>query len=243
MEQRMDRETQLVDIVVRSDSPMSLGELTEASAFPKTTVYRILQKLCRNGLLMRNNKYYIPGTTLIRWMSVLHKHGEYFDIIHRHLLALAHQTGHTIHLVQREGNHAYYIDKIDSKGAISLKSKIGDRLELYSTAAGRAILALFSEEEFQNYLSETSIKKLTPRTLTDTDAIREAINKAGRCGYAMEIEQNEVNVQCIGAAFEYNKRQLAISITLTTLNTREELVSFHRALLDEMRKIKAVLGA
>ena len=216
--------------------------MSEIAGLPKATVHRILQKLCRHGLLIRQKEYYYVGPTLLRWMNATHLHSGYIDIIHPRLLSLSEKTGHTIHLIQREGNYAYYIDKIDSKGAISANSRIGDKLNLYSTAGGRAILALFTDKEVDNYFKEIPIKSLTSHTLTDIGTLRREIDSCRKLGFALEIEQNETNIQCIGAPFRYHNIDLAISITLTTLNSKEELIALKDDLLQEIKAVKELLG-
>ena len=237
----MDREIFLINLVLQSEAPLRLRELTTLADLPKATVHRILQKLCRYALLIRHKELYYIGPTLLRWMNATHYHRAYIDIIHPHLLALSEKTGHTIHLVQREDNYAYYIDKIDSKGSVSAKSKIGDRLHLYSTGAGRAILSLFSEKELERYFQEIPLQVLTRHTQIDPESIRKEVELCKKQGFAVEIEQNEPNIQCIGVSFSYHNMELAISITLTTLNSKEELLALSEYLLLEKERIQKIL--
>jgi IclR family acetate operon transcriptional repressor len=81
-----------------------------------------------------------------------------------------------------------------------LDSRIGSRLELYSTSAGRAILAALPEEEFEAYLSTRELLPRTDWTVVDKETFGKIIEKARTEGYAEETQENEVGVRCVGAA-------------------------------------------
>lgn len=235
----MRREIQIINYILQAEGPQRLVQVTEACGLPKASAHRILHKLCENALLSKQGESFAVGPTLLRWMHAFPQKQAYIDLIHPYLMHLSELSGHTIHLVQREGNYAYYIDKIEARGAFSFKSRVGQRLELYSTSAGRALLCLLSAEEQEKYWAELEPVSFTGKTIADKEALRAELALCRERGYALEIEQNEDNVQCIGAAFHYGPLELAISISLTTLNSTEELIALKGVLLPTVAAVVA----
>lgn len=108
----------------------------------------------------------------------------------------------TVHLVVEDNEEVLYIDKHDPSGNENrLSSKIGKTAPMYVTAVGKAILATKSNEEIRAIWNKTDIQPFTKHTITSLDAFMMEIEKVRQKGYAIDNEENEYGVLCIGTVF------------------------------------------
>ncbi len=233
-----DRDIKIINTVFRSEDGLTMTDIVESSALPQTTVYRTLQKLTNLRVLAKNGDLYVLGPVIVRWMNAEYKHQRYVDLIHPYLIGLSQEIEETVHLVQRIGYSAFYIDKVEGSGSFALKSRIGNELRLYQTGAGRAILMLFGPDELDAYFDQEELAASTEHTVTDTALLKKEIEQFKNQGYSLEVEQDEKNIQCIGVAFRLGGIDLAISVTATLLETTEKLKSFSEPLIRTVEKIR-----
>ncbi len=234
-----ERDIQIIDCILSHEKEMSLKEVVEKTGLPQTAVHRRLASLVGEKMLHREKDKYSLGSVLLRWLNTKVGVNRYVDLIHPHLVEIAQSTGETIHLVQREGNIAFYLDKVEGLGSILLKSKINDRLKLYSTGAGRALMMLFDERDLTNYFAKEELVGWTEKTETDESNLRQALVEFKKRGYAYEIEQNEDHIQCIGVSFRFHHLDLAVSLTTTLLKNENDFHGLGKVLVKAVKKIES----
>jgi len=75
---------------------------------------------------------------------------------------------------------------------------IGSRAPLHVTAVGKLLLSEMTDEEVEAYASRTGLQQLTSNTVTDLGQLREEICRVRSQGYALDNEEAEYGVGCIG---------------------------------------------
>lgn len=122
---------------------------------------------------------------------------------------LAEATGETVHLGIPDGSHVIYIDKLEGTNALQMRSRIGMRMPLYSTGLGKAILAFLDGADVDAILAE-QLEQRTRNTITDPTALRRELEQIRKRGYAVDYEENEVGIHCVGApVFDHAGRVVA----------------------------------
>lgn len=207
----------ILDILASTaDTGLSLTELSELIDMPKSSTHRYLVTLQELGLAVRKGKdrFYL-GTKVIELAgSFLVKsdlRNESQDILNE----LADKTGETIHLAVPSGIEMVYIAKVESKHALVMSSHIGARIPMYCSALGKAILAFSNEELLITILNQPMIQR-TPNTITTMEALKSELSLTQSRGYAIDDEENEISISCVGAPiFDYSATPIAaISISV-----------------------------
>ena len=78
-----------------------------------------------------------------------------------------------------------------------LKVRIGDTA--HALALGKVVLALAGPEIFERYVRHPGLRRFTPHTITDPDALRAELAETRRRGYAVEREEFDADFCCIAA--------------------------------------------
>jgi len=122
---------------------------------------------------------------------------------------IAEKSGETIHLAVPSGAEVVYIAKVESRHTLGKFSHIGARLPMHCTALGKSILAFSGPGRFQEVLPELS-KTRTPNTITSEQALREELDLICSQGFAIDNEENEVGIRCVGAPIiDYTGKAIA----------------------------------
>lgn len=95
---------------------------------------------------------------------------------------------------------------------------------VYCTSAGKAILAGYSNSQIMERWESFAVRELTEHTITDVHRLLEDISQVRQRRYALDREENEYNVFCVGSAVmgSANLPVGAVSISGRTLTGREE---------------------
>jgi DNA-binding IclR family transcriptional regulator len=112
---------------------------------------------------------------------------------------LVADTGETAHLVVFDEPYVVYVDKVDSPSAVRMHSRVGGRMPLYCTAAGKAMLAWLPDDVVDRVLAEPTPAR-TAHTLTSAGAVRADLEVIRARGWSLDDVENEAEIRCVGAA-------------------------------------------
>ena len=246
--QSLDRAFDLLELLCRSRSGMTIGALSAETGLHKSTVHRLLSSMCRRGFVQRDaaTSIYRAGMHLCELSSYIVENLDVVDLARAPLERLNEKTGETVHLVMQEGCDIVYIHKVENTtGAIRMFSRIGMRRPLYCTGGGKAILATWPEDEVRALWRESEIRPWTVHTIVNEDAFLREMEQVRRKGYALDNEENELGVRCIAAAVvDYRGRaSYAISVSAPISRMSDARIAELRIPVLEVRdEVTAALG-
>ena len=168
--------------------PLGITEISSAVSLPKATVYRILDSLeAERAVINRGGSYELGPVTLLLADGYRSQVG-FAEAARTHLLSLRNETKETVHLFVYERGELYYLDKIESPYQVRMHSRIGGRASLFRLSAGKAVLACLSSGDMKEIQDP-----VPPEVAAELPGIRSR-------GYAVDDEQNEQGLRCVGAA-------------------------------------------
>jgi len=182
-----------------SGHPVSLAELARTTGLNKATLLRLSEPLQEAGLVSRDGLgHFALGVGALRlgeaYLAGVDLRGAARPILEE----LVADSGETAHLVVFDEPYVVYVDKVDSTSAVRMHSRIGGRMPLYCTAAGKAMLAWLPGETVDRVLALPTPPR-TERTLTSAAAVRENLAVIRERGWSMDDVENEPDIRCVGA--------------------------------------------
>ncbi len=224
--QAVDRALQLLELLSKRRS-MSLNELHKELRVNKASLLRLAYTLVQNGYLDKHpqtgnysltTKAYEIG---IRSIQNLDK----FSLINSVLADLGAKTGRIAQFSIEDHNEVLCLQSIGQKtSTFSVYTNVGNRSPLYCTSAGKAMLAASTNSQIIERWDTFQVKKLTGNTITDVHKFLEDLSLVRERRYAVDREENEYHVFCVGAAVMGNGGIPvgAVSISGRTLTPDEE---------------------
>ncbi len=178
---------------------LSLGDISNATGYPKTTLRTILATLESGGYVVRVNGMYALGTAVIGLSQATWVNVEIRDRAAPGLRELADAVGESVYLTVPDGNRLLYIYAIESSHRLEARSAIGDHAYFHSTAVGKAFLAFIPREERDRIIKETGLPSRTPQTIVDPAAFEDEMEATLARGYSIDRSENEPVTYCLGA--------------------------------------------
>lgn len=240
--QVLDRVALLLDALARYAEPASLKYLAADTGLHPSTAHRILTALARHGYVERVAP---AGWQLgIKLLQLGHRVRVGQDVrraARPEMDRLRDAIGESVNLTLRVGDEVIYVERATPARAIRVEQVIGSRAPLHVTAVGKLWLGEEGAAGVAAYARRTGLPRYTRNTLTDAQALaREALAAAQR-GYALDDEEAELGVGCIGALIRDAAGQVVAGLSVSApIERRQE--AWIEQVIESAQRISARLG-
>ncbi|WP_328941281.1 IclR family transcriptional regulator [Streptomyces sp. NBC_00250] len=192
----------VLELFLEGDGTLSAPEITRRLQLPRTTTHELVTTLTARNYLVpvpeRPGRYRLG----VRTYQLGSRYAEQLDLAaegHQVAREVADTCGETVHVAVLEDMDVIYIAKVDSTHAVRMVSAAGRRLPAHCTAVGKMLLASLPEAELGERLDGYELTGMTPRSLTDPDALRAALAEIRILGVAGEQQESNPDVSCVAA--------------------------------------------
>ncbi|UIJ91617.1 IclR family transcriptional regulator [Sinorhizobium meliloti] len=191
----------VLDCFTRLQPSLTVAEISEATKLPKATVHRIVTSLREVGMLDQDGRRqsYRLGLKMFYYGSSVLASLDTPRRAHPHIAKLQLVTGEVIHFHIFDGSQMVCVER-EEMGASRLTTLTTiEAAPTYCTSVGKAFLAFQEENLVRRIAAEEGLKSYTPNTITDLDKLLEELALIRNSGFAIDDEENQVGLRCIGA--------------------------------------------
>ena len=214
--QVIDRAAALLDAIARYPDPVSLKVLSAETGLHASTAHRILASLIDNRFVEkdRGGRYRL-GLRLLQLGARLHGDIDLRGVALPVMQALRDRLGESVNLTLREGDVVVYIEKATPNRMMHVQQLVGSRAPLHVTAVGKLMLGAGGEEAVRGYAERTNLPAYTRNTITALPALIAACREAVQQGYALDNEEAEIDVGCIGVLLYDGNGNVAAGLSVS----------------------------
>ncbi|WP_300679707.1 IclR family transcriptional regulator [Nocardioides sp.] len=183
----------------QSATGVGVSELARRAQLSKSTAFRVLQMLERNGVVERLGTSYRLGTRLAELGRSVYAadHDRLRDQLTPFVTDLYEATHETVHLAALHGTDVVYLTKLFGHRHVKSPTRVGGRVPAYATAVGKALLA-FDPHGLELTLAR-QIVRFTTATVPDHDRLQEQLIAVRSTGIAREDEEVVPGLACLAA--------------------------------------------
>jgi len=227
---------------------LRVGTIAQRLDLDRTTTFRLVVTLEECGLLERvaDTKDFKLGVGVFEIGSAYLRTTDLHSVARPVMIDLARRVKESVHWAILSGDKAVCIDKIDSPRGFGTTSKIGGAVALNSGSVGKVLLAFQPEEHRERLLASMSLPRLTARTVTSADVLREEIAEIRRTGFCLSLGQGEPHMACAAAPiFDHDHRIIAglsIGGSIQRFADEETAKFLAESLLGAARQISERMG-
>ena len=221
-------------------------DIAAGTGLSKSTVHRILQSLVGWGFARTDgNGGYLPGPRILTLAGRVMSRFDPAQQADSALRELRDRTGFTVHFAIRGTDEAVYVRKLEGRRPYQMGSRVGMGLRLHSTSIGKAILARLPEDEVTAIIGRAGLERRTAATITDADALLAHLAEVRDRGYAVDDEENEAGIRCIGApVFDHTGAVMGgVSISGLAFEVDPADATLAAAVVAAARDVSLALGA
>jgi IclR family acetate operon transcriptional repressor len=125
-----------------------------------------------------------------------------------------------------DGAEIVYQDKIDASHSLKLSSVIGGRNPAHATGVGKALLAWTypTDAAIRGWAAQWApLSRPTSRTIASAGQLARDLAAARARGYAIDVEENEVDVRCVAVPIFLGRAVPAAAVSVTLIGSRAEV--------------------
>ncbi|WP_174614663.1 IclR family transcriptional regulator [Virgibacillus ihumii] len=210
----LEKSIAILNLIATPQKNYSVTEVHRELGISKTTVFSILKVLEEYDIVKKNDHgEYKIGVKLYELGMAYISEVDIVKVARSHLEKLMEITGYTVHLGVLDEGELLYVDKVEPNTFIRFSTYPGLRSEFHITSLGKVIAAYLDEDELNNIIAAKGLTKHTPNTITDLKEFKQVLLKIRERGYAIEDEEGEIGVKCLGAPV-FNGRKVVASVSV-----------------------------
>jgi DNA-binding IclR family transcriptional regulator len=130
------------------------------------------------------------------------------------LRTLAETTGFTVHLAVLEQGACVLIEKVTPPGVTRTATWIGKQLALHCTAVGKALLAFLPFSDVEQVIASQGLIRYNDNTICSTRQLKHELEMIRTRGFAVDDEEEEIGVRCIGAPIFNGNREAIAALSI-----------------------------
>jgi DNA-binding IclR family transcriptional regulator len=240
--QVMDRMAALLDALAAEDGGASLKILSAETGLHPSTAFRILASLIEHDFVVRDEHgLYRLGPHLLRLAAKARVGLDVRGLARPEMEWLRDQVGETVNLTVRQGDEVVYVERVTPNRMMRVEQLIGSRAPLHVTAVGKLMLGEAGAAAIRDYARRSRLPAYTANTRHDLQALLEDVGVSTARGYALDDEEAEMGVGCIGALVRdaTGAAVAGLSVSAPMERRRQEWVPLVQ---EAVRRISAHLG-
>jgi DNA-binding IclR family transcriptional regulator len=217
---------------------LTQADLTRRVGRPKATISRVMKTLRDSGILdfEPGRRLYTPGVRLFELGQICRSNQNFLDIVQKRLQSVCAIGGHTGYITVFDGSQLVVLRMVRGTSPLAISAVPGYRTVPHATSNGRAMLALLSDEEWQQRVPDP-LPYVSPNSPEDRAALKEriaTIRETGR-SYSSNETLEGVSSQGIAVRDPDSHEIIGVAISYPTSMATAEMKEKIGSLLDHMR--------
>ena len=246
--QSVDRALSLLEALAEAGGEASLTDLSRRTKLNVSTCHHLLSTLVNWGYVAKvpGRRSYALGA---RVLYLGHACLRQVDLPRRAQAFIDHinqVTGESVHLAVLQADTIVTVVKREARHAVRVDTGMLGRSDApHATATGKAMIAWLPEDQIRRMLPGAGLKRFTERTIMDFDVLIEELRHVRRNGFALDREEFQPGVICVGSAIRDHAGAVvgAISASAPAMRaTEEHLALMQREVIAATNALSAELG-
>ncbi|WP_322418790.1 IclR family transcriptional regulator [Mesorhizobium huakuii] len=244
----LDTALKLLKLFETEEQTLSVTEIAEATALPKSKVSRLLADFRANGFLEQDEqtRRYRVGLAAFELGSNYIKSQPLAHAALPVLRQIVERTGHSTTLSVMRGDLILHILAVEGPHYIDGRWRVGNRLPFHATSAGKVLLAGLTPAGFEAFVANRRLDPITASTVTDPEVFRRQVEETRDSGVSLTRGESAPGLSAIAVPVlgRSNDTVAALGLIIPDRFFAEEKTDTLTALLhEEARTLSIKCGA
>jgi IclR family transcriptional regulator, pca regulon regulatory protein len=208
---------------------LTLSDIARLVDLPRASVRRTLNTLVHLGFAETDGRMFRLTPRVLTLASAYLASNSISDILQPAVERLTAEVGEACSAAILDGDDVIMIAHATPNRVINLAAQIGFRLPAVSSSLGRVVLAALDDRQLESRLARIKAEKLTPATIVDRAALRQAIRRVREDGYSLVDQEIELGFRSISVPLRRVNGDVIASLNIGAHS--------RRCTLDTMRNV------
>jgi len=204
------RALKILELLVKQEKGASISEIAQNFEIPVNSTFRIIKSLEAYGYVEeKNRRYFSTPRLLYLGYAGMKNNGiteNSIDIMH----SIRDEINETVMLGTLLGNEVIIIEQLPSFQFIKSTTEIGHRVNIHTSAPGKAIAAFLPANEMNELVSHLAFVRYTGQTIPSQHDLLSELESVAEKGYATDNGEEIPEIHCVGAPiFDYRNYPIA----------------------------------
>lgn len=224
-----------------SQERAGVTELSEAVGLSKSTVHHYLATLRQHDFVERADGRYQLGFRPLSYGGAARERSTVFQTSKQGVDRLASKTGETARLVVKRDDHTITLYQSTATDRQEIRTALGTREDLHSTAAGKAMLATMNDDRLNAFLEHRELPQHTENTIVDAANLWTEINDIRSQGIAFDDEEQFEGVRCVATALVTDDEKLLGALSVSSSNDQFPDERFYEEIPQLLQNVAGVI--
>jgi DNA-binding IclR family transcriptional regulator len=214
--QVLDRAFSILDVLAEAEGELDRVELAKRLSLHKSTLHRLLMILEQRQLIRKSRVHgkYSLGMRLFELGSRAIEQVDLRDRAEPFLCRLVKEVGETSHIAILNGTEMLSIINVQGPRKVRTPTTSGGRIPVHCTAVGKALLAFLPIAHLRSLIPTLSLQRFTDKTIVTREALEAELLRVRARGYAVDDEEIEDGLRCVGAPIHGHGGQVVAAISI-----------------------------
>lgn len=230
---------QILEYFAQRLRPATAAEVAKELAWPRSSTFKLLGTLATMGYLYEPSGRggYYPSP---RWLELAEKVAladplpPAFQRLAREVMA---ETGETTAISAPAGIHATFVDVVEARHSVRYFAKVGDRVPIHASSAGRALLAQMPIEERQGIYRKIDFIDYSATTPMSAERIEADLAEAAARDYHQSDAEYTPDLAGVAMPLPFSGRRLSIVVVGPTSRCLERRPATAKLLAARIAKL------
>ena len=226
----------LLEYFAERKTPATLAEIARTFDWPRSSAFNMVSTLVDCGFLYepraRGGFYPTP-----RWLQLAQEIAAAEPIpepLLRILRKLAGESGETVWIAAPSGQHAVFIEVIESAAPVRYTAQVGNRVPIHATASGLALLSQMPKKDLGVILRKVVFERYSPTTPMSVAAVEAEIRKSLLRGWFKSASSYSPDLGGVCVPVVDGNRVFAITVAGPLYRVEERMEDLARLIYREV---------
>lgn len=190
---------EILDAIVKLEGAR-LSEITEYLDISPSTAHRHLRTLEEYGYITKYDGKFQIGFKFLMMGGIARNSRPEYKLAEDYVKKLSEKTKERAQFVIEENGERVFVFRRVGENAVRGDANIGKRGPLHCSAAGKALLAEFSDQRVREIVNQHGLPAETDQTITNIDKLFEELANIQDQGYAVNREESAKGFHAIAVS-------------------------------------------
>jgi len=197
--QSLERAFAIVEEIARHREGINLADLSKTVGLHNSTTFHLVKTMAQLGYVsqVRDSKRYRIGSKLFTLAAGALEENSFLAIATPVLESLTGETREAAHFAIRSGNQVVVIARTAGSGLLQMVDRNGGQRPAHATALGKVLLSALNDAQIRQFLGREPLRKFTPKTIAERDALLREIEEVRRRGIAYDDGEFDADIRCV----------------------------------------------
>jgi IclR family pca regulon transcriptional regulator len=214
---------------------MRLSEVAARTGLSPAVARRCLNTLVALGYIGQYGRNFLLKPEVLAFGSAFMSSMNIEQVVTPSLQRLRDETGDSASMSVIAGRDILYLAHVSTKRQIRLGASVGTRFPLHATSMGKAILAFRPELEIDGLLDGGMLERMTDKTITDGDMLRERLRQVRAQGYDSACDELDTGIVSLAVPIFDAQHNAIAAINCSTTTGRASQKEMVATRLEHLR--------